>query len=154
MVFTRPLISKSFNPFINLLETVPSAPITIGITVNFMLYWVFFSSLERSRFLSFFLFSFSYTLWSARTAKSTIRQVLIYSFIYLFILFYWGWGDYHKVRLFGRDLVRSLCFSFSRTVSGLCIYIFVRLDKFKHLAQFLVDHFPHPVVSSRILFLC
>ena len=35
MVFTRPLISNSFSPFINLLVTVPSASITIGITVTF-----------------------------------------------------------------------------------------------------------------------
>ena len=36
MVSTRPLISKSTHPCTNPLVTVPSAPITIGITVTFM----------------------------------------------------------------------------------------------------------------------
>ena len=36
MVSTRPPISKSSNPFINPYVTVPSAPITDGITVTFM----------------------------------------------------------------------------------------------------------------------
>ena len=35
MVFTRLLISNSSCPLINLLVSVPSAPITIGITVTF-----------------------------------------------------------------------------------------------------------------------
>ena len=37
MVSTRPFISKSLTPFINPLVTVSSDPITIGITVTFML---------------------------------------------------------------------------------------------------------------------
>ena len=56
---------------------VPSAPITIGITVTFM-FDSFFSSLARSRYLSLFSLSFSFTLWSAGMAKSTIRQVLVF----------------------------------------------------------------------------
>ena len=43
----------------------------------------FFNCLARSRHLSYFLLSFSFTQWSARTAKSTIRQV---SFLLLAIL--------------------------------------------------------------------
>ena len=46
MVGTRPLISKSSSPCTNPLVTVPSAPITIGIVVNFMFH-SFFSSLAR-----------------------------------------------------------------------------------------------------------
>ena len=42
MVSTRPLISKFFCPCINHLLTVPSAPITIGITVTFMFHFFFF----------------------------------------------------------------------------------------------------------------
>ena len=38
MVSTCPLISKSFSPYDNPLEIVPSAPITIGNTVIFMFY--------------------------------------------------------------------------------------------------------------------
>ncbi len=71
MVSTRPPTSKSSSPFSNPLVTVPSAPITIGIIVTCMLH-SFFNSLARSRYLSFFSHSFSFILWSAGTAKSTI----------------------------------------------------------------------------------
>ena len=71
MVSTRPLTSKSSSPFSNPLVTVPNAPITIGIIVTCMFH-SFFSSLARSRFLSFFSHSFSFILWSAWIAKSTI----------------------------------------------------------------------------------
>ena len=74
VVSTRHLISKSSNPVINPLLTVPCALTTIGITVTFM-FQVFFSSLARSKYLSFFSISFRFTLWSAGTAKSTKRQV-------------------------------------------------------------------------------
>ena len=55
--------------------SVPNAPITIGITVTFMLQ-SFFSSLARSRYLYLFSLSFSFILRSTWTAKSTIWQVL------------------------------------------------------------------------------
>ena len=57
MVSNCPLISKSSCPFINPLVTVPSAPITTGITVTFM-FRSFFSSQARSWYLSFFSLSF------------------------------------------------------------------------------------------------
>ena len=47
---------------------------------------VFFSSLARSRYLSFFLLYFSFTMWSAETAKSTIRQVLCF-FVFCLLFF-------------------------------------------------------------------
>ena len=77
MVSTRPLISKSSSACTNPLVTVPSVPITTGSTVTFMFHG-FFSSLTRSRYLSLFLLSFSFTLWSDGTAKSTIRHVLLF----------------------------------------------------------------------------
>ena len=77
MVSTRPQTSKSSCPFSNPLVTVPNAPITIGIIVKCMLH-SFFNSLTRSRYLSFFSHSFSFILWSAGTAKSTILQVLFF----------------------------------------------------------------------------
>ena len=55
MVPTRPLISKPSSPSANPLVTVPSASITIGITVTFMLH-SFFVSWARSRYLSLFSF--------------------------------------------------------------------------------------------------
>ena len=96
MVSTRPLTSKSSMPFYNPLLTVPKAPLTIGTIVTHRFY-CFFNSLARSRYLFFFFFffshSFSFILWSAGTAKSTILQVL-----FLVV-------DYNKVWCSDRDLV-------------------------------------------------
>ena len=79
IVSTRPLISKLSSPFINPLVTVLSTPIKIVITVTFIFHR-FFSSLARSRYLSLLWLSFSFTLWSAGTATSTTRQVLVFFF--------------------------------------------------------------------------
>ena len=80
MVNTRLPASMSSNPFNNPFVTVPKAPITIGIIVTFMFH-SFFNSLAKSRYLSFFSHSFSFILWSAGTAKSTILQVLLFFFL-------------------------------------------------------------------------
>ena len=80
IISTCPLISKSSSLFINLLVIVLSAPTTIDITVTVM-FPSFFSSLARSQFLSFHLLCFSFTQWSAGTAKSTIWQVLLFIFL-------------------------------------------------------------------------
>ena len=80
MVSTRLPTSKSSSPFSDPLVTVPKAPIKIGIIVTFMFH-SFFNSLARSRYLSFFSHSFSFILWSAGTAKSTILQVLFFLLI-------------------------------------------------------------------------
>ena len=79
-VFTAlhfPLISK-FHSLFNQ-SFVPSAPVKIGITVNFMFhsFCFFFSSLPRSRYLSLFSRSFNFTQCSAGATKSTIRQVCL-----------------------------------------------------------------------------
>ena len=79
MVSTRLPTSKSSRPFNNPLVTVPKAPITIGIIVTFM-FDSFFNSLARSRYLSLFSHSFSFILWSAGTAKSTILQIFFFFF--------------------------------------------------------------------------
>ena len=81
MVSTLPPTSKSSSPFNIPLVTVPNAPITIGIIVTFIFH-SFFNSLARSKYLSFFLLSFSFILWSTRTAKSTILQVLYCYYYY------------------------------------------------------------------------
>ena len=80
MVSTRPPTSKSSSRFSNPLVTVPNAPITSGITVTCMFH-SFFNSLVRSRYLSFFSHSFSFILWSADTAKSTVLQFLFFLLI-------------------------------------------------------------------------
>ena len=82
MVSTHALTSKFSCPCINLLVTVPWAPVTIGISVSFMLYTFFFTSLARSRYLSFFSLSFNITLGSAGTAKFTIQQISFFIFFF------------------------------------------------------------------------
>ena len=76
--------SKSSRPFNNSSVIVPKAPITIGTIVTFMFH-SFFNSLARSRHLSLF-HSFSFILWSAGTAKSTILQIFFFLLIIIIIL--------------------------------------------------------------------
>ena len=83
-VSIRRVISKSSSPCINPLLTVLMASITTDITITFMFH-SFFNSKARSRYLSFILLSFNFTLWSAGTAKSAIRQVIIIIIIILLI---------------------------------------------------------------------
>ena len=77
IVSTLPPTSKSTRPFNNPLVIVSKASITIGTIVTFMFH-SFFNSLARSRYLSFFSHSFSFILWSAGTAKSTILLFLFF----------------------------------------------------------------------------
>ena len=108
----------------------------------------FFISLARSWYLFHFSPSFDFNLFSARTAMSTIPQ---FSFCWLSLgLVVWP----RYVDPFVSK--RSFCVSFSRTDSGLCIKLSYGLSFFmlKLLVQFTVDHFPRPVVSSLIFFLC
>ena len=91
MVSTRPPTSKSSCPFSNPVVTVPNAPITVGIIVTF-LFHSFFNSLARSKYLSSFSYSFSFILWSAGTAKSTILQVLFFFCLLLGLVFWPRWG--------------------------------------------------------------
>ena len=69
------------------LFTIPKAPVTIGVTVTFMFH-SFSNSLARSRYLSFFSYSFSFILWSAGTAKSTILQILFLLLLLLLLYYY------------------------------------------------------------------
>ena len=80
------LISKSSCLFIKSLETVMGAPITIGITVTIVSH-SFFSSLARSKYLSLFWLSFSFTLWLA--TEFTIWRVLF--FVNFFHTSFNGW---------------------------------------------------------------
>ena len=125
MVSTRPPTSKFSRLFNNPLVIVPNAPITIGTIVTFMFH-SFFSSLARSRYLSFFSLSFGFILWSDGTAKSTILQILFFlyccwllwglvfwpglgdSFVLLLLLLFW----IRFSRLYTHQLIfASVCFS-------------------------------------------
>ena len=113
MVSTRPSTSKSFSPFNNPLDTVPKAPVTVGMIVTFTFH-SFFSFLARSMYSSFFSHSFSLIQWSAGTLKSTILQILF------FLLIIIRSGLLAEIRK--SKSPRSLCVSFSRTGAVLCIY--------------------------------
>ena len=132
IVSTRPPTSKSSSLFNNPLVTVSKAPITIGIIVTFMFH-SFFSSLARSRYLSFFSHSFSFILWSAGTAKSTILQILFFCCWLLLGLVFWP--------IFSDP---SICqspigvyVSYFMRDAGLCIYhLFVWSNfNFLHISQ-------------------
>ena len=118
MVSTRLPTSKSSSPLSNPLVTVPKAPITIGIIVTCMFH-SFFNSLAKSRYLSFFPHSFSFILWSARTAKSTILQVLFLLLLLLLLIIIRS-GLLAKIRwsVCMSKSHRSLCVSFSKTDAG------------------------------------
>ena len=81
------------------------------------MFYSFFNSLARSRYLSFFSHSFSFILWSAGTAKSTILQVLFY-----FVIIKSGLLAGIRWCVCMLKSHRSLCVAFSRTGAGLCIY--------------------------------
>ena len=114
MISTRPLISIYSSPGINPLVTVARTPITIGIIVTFM-FSQFFNPLTRS--CTLFSISFNFILW---TAKSTIQQVL---FFFLFLLTIIRSGRLLEIRwsVCISKTQKSVCVSFSRTGSGLCI---------------------------------
>ena len=92
MVSTRPPTSRSSSPFSNPLVTVPNVPITIGIILT-CVFHVFFNSLARSRYLSFFSHSFSFILWSAGTAKLTTLQVFFFRWLLLSMVVWPRLGD-------------------------------------------------------------
>ena len=133
---------QSSSPCTKPLVTVPSAPITISITVTFMSH-NFFSSLAgyftfhqfycvvswntKVHYLACSLFLLSIT-WSARLAK--IRWSI------------------------GISKFQRICASHFLGGFWIVHVPFVRMVKFKFLAHFPVDHLVDPVVSSLVLFLC
>ena len=135
MVSTCPRTSKSSSPFNNPLVTVPKAPITIGIIVTFRFH--------SSRYLSFFAHSFSFILWSARTAKSTTLQILyfFFFFFFFFLLIIIRSGLLVEIRwsVCMSKSQKNLFVSFSGTAAWLCIYhLFVWSNlNFLHISQWI-----------------
>ena len=115
LVSTRPQTSKSSSPFSNPFVTVPKAAITIGIIVTCMFHSFFFS------------LSFSFILWSARTAKSTILLILF--FFSLLIVIRSGLLAEIKWSVRMSKSQRSLCVSFSRTLLLLLLlFAYIKID--------------------------
>ena len=117
------------NPFTNYLVTVPIALITIGITVTFMFSRLFYSQ-ARSKYLSLFSLSFSFTQWSTGTAKFTIRQVLFFNWLSLGLVVWPRLGD-----PFVSENPKELCAShFLGRILG-CAYT-ISNSNFVHISQF------------------
>ena len=93
----------------------------------------FFNYLARSRYLSFFSHSFTFILWSARTAKLTILQI----FFFLLIIIRSGLRPEIRWSVCISKSHRSLWVSFSRTDTGLCIYYLLAWSNlnFLHISQ-------------------
>ena len=134
MVSPRPPTSKSSSPFSNPFVTIPNAPIKIGIIVTCMFH-SFFNSLARSRYLSFFSHYFSFILWSAGTARSTLLKVL---FLLLIIIRSGVLAEIRWSMCISKSH-RSLCVLFSWTGAGLYIYhLFVWSHvNFLHISQWI-----------------
>ena len=135
MVSPHPPTFKSSSPFNNPLVIVPKAPITIGTIITFMFH-SFFNFLARSRYLSLLSHSFSFILWSAGTAKSTIFQILFFFSLLIIrsgLLAESGWSVCKS------KCHCSLFVSFSRTDARLCIYhLFVWSNfNFLHISQWI-----------------
>ena len=121
MVSIRLLIYKSDTPIINPFVTVQRASITTDTTVIFLSH-SFFNYQARSRYLSFFSFSFNFTQWTARTVKFTILQLLSIFLLLLLIIIMSGRLTNIRWSVCITKSQTSFCVSFSWTDSGLYIY--------------------------------
>ena len=107
----------------------------------------FFSSLARFRYFSSFSLSFSFTLWSVRTAKSTRKQSLFF-----FLIKTWSGllpGIEWSVCYLESHLICSLFYDRFWFVHK----AFVSIVKFQSLAQFPEDQFSHTVLHVLVFLL-
>ena len=139
MVSARPLIHNSSSSLSKPLGTVPSAPLTFGITVTFM-FQSFFRSLAVSKNLFLFSFSLISTLWSAGMQG------------FVLVNYHQIWSSVWNLEF---CLHLKIPENFLRLIlqDGFWfVYIpFGSMVKFLFIAQFPVNHLLHPVVSSLIL---
>ena len=118
MVSTRPPTAKSSSPYNNTLVTIPKAPITIGIILTSMFYFFFkFSSKVEVLILRFTFFQF-YSLVSRNSGVNNFANSLF------FFVYYIRYGLLAEIScsVCMSKSNRSLCVSFSRTDTGLCMY--------------------------------
>ena len=139
MVSTCPLISNSFSSYTSPFGIVPSAPITIGITmfhvfcfcfcfVLFFLGWVVLLQC-LDIYLSFGFLLILLCSLRGRQNPLFVRFSFLFLFIYLFFIFYFfltitrsGWQIKIRRSVCISKSHRSLCVSFTGIDSKLCIY--------------------------------
>ena len=134
MVFTRPLISEYSRPLINPLLTVPRAPITIGINFTFMFYR-YFNSLARSRYLSFDSLSFNFTLWSDVTIMTLkflaiprspfLKRIRLQSFAHFPIAFCLRTELHNRICMSANFLSSLLPKVFCRGLLLFCFFVYL-----------------------------
>ena len=118
MVSTGSLISKSSCPFNNPLDTVPKAPITIGIIVTFMFHSFFSIPLQsRGTYLSF-----HFQFYSVVSRDSKIHNPANSLFFFLLIIIKSGRLAQIRGSVCMSKSHRNLCVSFSKTDVEWCIY--------------------------------
>ena len=137
MVSPRPPTSKSSKPFDNPFVTVPKAPLTIGTIITFMFHSFFYS---LARYLSFFSHSFSFILWSAGTAKSTILQILFF----LLIIIRSGLLAENRWSMCMSKSHRSLCVSFASFSTSFKWVFFTEVWVIAFLLSFSNYNWYHP----------
>ena len=138
MISTCSLISNHSNPFDNPSVTALNAPITIGINVTFMFH-IFFNSLARSRYLSFFSHSFCFIqFYFVVSWDSKVHN-------FASSLFFVRFGRLAEIRwsVCMSKSHRSFWVLFCRTDAGLCIYpLFVWSNlNFLHNSQWITDYY-------------
>ena len=145
MVSTRPLISKFSSPCINPLVTVPRPPITICISVTFVIqiFIKFPCKVQVLIFLFFFFFFvfFFFSILHCGQPGQQSPQFGKFNFFFFFFFVTTMSGRLNEIRWSVCTLKsqRNLCVSLSRTDSGLCIYhLFVRSNfNFLHNSQLI-----------------
>ena len=130
-----PLISNSSNVFSKAFVTVPSAPITIGITAFLMCYSLFYFSNKIKVF--FFLFTF-FNFFSVVNWKAKIPEFLFYTRLALLTIIRW-FSCISKSQ-------GILCVSFSVMDSALCIYHSFIGSNFDIMHNFKCITFSNPVI--------
>ena len=138
MVSTRPPTSMSSSPFSNPLVTVINAPITIGIIVIFIFH-SFFSSLARSRYLSFYIDLFRLFQFHSVVSRNSKVDNFTSSLFFLLIIIRSGLQAEIRWSVCMSKSHRSLCVLFSRTGAGLRIYhllVWSNLN-FLHITQWI-----------------
>ena len=114
---TRRLISKSSSPCTKPLVTVTCAPITIAISVTFMFHS--FSVLQQG--LSTYLFTSVLPCCQPKQQSPLFDRFSFFFFLLLLIITMSGRLAESRWLVSISKYQRILCFSFSRTGSGLCI---------------------------------